>query len=150
TGFVRWKALAPQHATVPPESSAQVRYSPAAIAVTPVRPETATGVVREVVVPSPSWPNTLSPQQRTVPAASSAHECAAPTVTAVAPLVSPGTSTGRCGVESVVPMPSWPEKLLPKHFTPPPVVTAHWWPAPLWPAIAVTPLASPGISIGVG
>ena len=37
------------------------------------KPETATGLSRFVVVPSPSWPERLSPQQRTVPSARSAQ-----------------------------------------------------------------------------
>ena len=58
--------LSPQHLTPPALVSAQVWWSPAAIAVTPlVRPVTATGAWRSVVVPSPSWPLPLLPQHLT-------------------------------------------------------------------------------------
>ena len=46
-----------------PFCTARLWNLPAATAVTPLaRPSTATGVVRIVVVPSPSWPATLLPQ----------------------------------------------------------------------------------------
>ena len=41
--------------------------SPADTDVTPVRPNTCTGAVRLVVVPSPNWPSRLSPQAQSVP-----------------------------------------------------------------------------------
>src|ERR1044071_9518107 len=60
TGFKRPR---PQHMTRPPEARAQVRRSiEDAIAVTPLdRPDTSSGVVCPVEVPSPSWPWRLSP-----------------------------------------------------------------------------------------
>ena len=58
-----WPALLyPQHLTPPAAVRAQVCYSPAAMAVTPLdSPVTSTGVRRSVVVPSPSWPSVLLP-----------------------------------------------------------------------------------------
>ena len=57
-------ALYPQHFAPPPIVTAQVWTVPAEIAATPeVRPETSTGVaLYDVVVPFPSWPETLLPQ----------------------------------------------------------------------------------------
>src|SRR2546422_994304 len=56
----------PQHLTPPTLVSAQLWKSPAAIAVTPLlRPKTATGSNRLMVVPSPSWPELLLPQHVT-------------------------------------------------------------------------------------
>ena len=65
---------------------------------------TSTGVVRSVVVPSPSSPALLSPQHFAVPSVSTAHEWSYPRTTLVA-VVMPETSTGV--VRSVVvPSPS--------------------------------------------
>ena len=66
---------------------------PAVIAVTPVRPLTATGVDELVVVPLPSWPEELRPQHLTVPVVSRAHECrpaGRDRATAVRPLTATG------------------------------------------------------------
>jgi len=95
---------------VPPESSAQAE-PPTAIAVAPLRPETATGVEEAVVVPLPSLPYPLSPQHSTVPPESTAQAESPATAIAVAPL-RPETATG---VEElvVVPLPSSPEPLSP-------------------------------------
>src|SRR6266536_2991300 len=60
--------FAPQHLTPPAPVSAQVCRTPAAIAVTPLRPETSTGVARLPVVWLPSWSWPLSPQHLTRPA----------------------------------------------------------------------------------
>ncbi|MFO0755352.1 MAG: hypothetical protein U0359_02605 [Byssovorax sp.] len=56
-------------------------------------PVTATGVVRWVVVPSPSWPLVFSPQHFTVPPWMSAHAKASPVATLVT-LLRPETSVG--------------------------------------------------------
>ena len=49
-------SLFPQHQSEPSCFTAQVWLTPAATVLTPLlRPETATGVARLVVVPSPSW-----------------------------------------------------------------------------------------------
>jgi hypothetical protein len=50
------RTLLPQQSTVPADSSAQVSYAPAAIAVTPESPDTAAGVVAFVPVPFPISP----------------------------------------------------------------------------------------------
>ncbi len=78
--------------------------SPAVMADTPVRPETASGVVDDVVVPVPSSPTELLPQHLTVPPLRRAQLCPLPAATAVAP-ERPETD---CGVvaEVVVPVPS--------------------------------------------
>jgi hypothetical protein len=57
----------PQHFTAPEVSSAHVALALAVIAVTPLNPETSTGVVLCVVVPSPSCPRSFLPQHFTAP-----------------------------------------------------------------------------------
>jgi hypothetical protein len=58
--------LSPQHRTVPSPRSAQLWcHHPAVTATAPVIPLTGTGVVRRVVVPSPSCPDVFSPQHWT-------------------------------------------------------------------------------------
>ena len=64
--------LPPQASTVPSASRARACVPPAAMAVTPVRPFTGTGMSLGVVVPLPSCPSMLSPQASTVPFASNA------------------------------------------------------------------------------
>ena len=63
--FPNWpQSFAPQHRTVPPPRSAQLWcHHPAVTPTAPVIPLTRTGVVRFVVVPSPSCPNWFCPQQ---------------------------------------------------------------------------------------
>ena len=92
-----------------------------------VRPETFTGVVRFVVVSSPSSPSPLYPQHFTPPDAMIAQLCNHPLDTATTPLVRPETSTGTL-LSSVAPLPSWPELLSPQHLTPPEVVNPQVWP----------------------
>ena len=78
-------------------------------------PETSTGVVLSIVLPSPSCPLPFLPQHITLPSVSTTHECSCPAAMLVA-LVMPETSTG--AVRSmVVPSPSWPPPFLPQHFT---------------------------------
>ena len=57
----------PQHLAVPSLSLAQVKSEPAASSETPERPDTDTGLVRIVVVPSPKVPFELDPQHFTLP-----------------------------------------------------------------------------------
>src|SRR5579863_4035337 len=72
--------------TVPPDTIAQVCASPAAMAVAPVTPETATGMGEVVKAlsaswpqsPLPSWPQRLSPQHLTAPPDTIVQECSAP------------------------------------------------------------------------
>jgi hypothetical protein len=86
--------------------TAQVTRPPAAMDETPVaRPTTAVGVVRELVVPSPSCPESFLPQHVTPPVVVNAQEWASPATTAVTPLPNPATSTGLDRVV-VVPSPS--------------------------------------------
>jgi hypothetical protein len=75
--------LPPQHQTEWSDSSAHEWDWPAATAVAPLRPETATGVSQQlhavpascpVVVPIPSCPWALPPQHNTVPLDSTAQE----------------------------------------------------------------------------
>jgi hypothetical protein len=71
-----------------------------------VIPDTSTGVVRVVVVPSPSWPLLFLPQHLIAPPVSRAHEWYFPRARLVA-VVIPDTSTGV--VRSVVvPSPTEP------------------------------------------
>ena len=87
--------LLPQHFTVPSVSRAHEwePASPPAMLVGFVMPDTSTGVVRSVVVPSPSWPWLFLPQHFTVPSVSRANECQRPRAMLVA-VVMPDTSTG--------------------------------------------------------
>jgi len=59
--------LLPQAQTVPSFFKAIVCFTPAAIAMTSVRPITCTGVYLLVVVPSPNSPEEFHPQTQTVP-----------------------------------------------------------------------------------
>ena len=47
--------------------TAIVRQEPAPMETPPLRPDTRTGNQRRVIVPSPSWPESLLPQPQTVP-----------------------------------------------------------------------------------
>ena len=88
-----------------------------------VMPDTPTGVVLSVVVPSPSWPLALEPQHFIVPSVSRAHEWRSPRAMLLA-VVMPDTPTGVV-LSVVVPSPSWPWLFLPQHFIVPFVSTAH-------------------------
>jgi len=83
--------------------------------VASVMPDTLTGVVRVVVVPSPSRPEPFEPQHIRLPSVSRAQEWILPTAMLVA-VVMPETSTGAVRA-MVVPSPSWPLPFLPQHFT---------------------------------
>src|SRR6185312_3614072 len=65
---------------------------------------------------------------------------------AMTPLVNPVTSTG-VKLSILTPLPSWPFELLPQHLTPPALVNAQAWLAPV--ASAMTPLLSPLTGVGV-
>ena len=138
-------SLLPQHITSPPVRSAHVECPAAAIATTPVRPVTVTGVLLLVVVPLPSWPLLLRPQHCTVPPPSIAHAWDAPAEIIDTPVPRPVTSRGTllktptpaASVES----PSEPCSLSPQHFTPPPVVRAQTNVPPA--ATSATPLVRP-------
>src|SRR5437879_5790835 len=59
--------LFPQAQTVPSLFSARLWPPPPAMATTPLRPLTATGVLLLIFVPLPSCPKPLNPQAQTVP-----------------------------------------------------------------------------------
>ena len=83
---------------------------------------TCTGVVRLVVVPSPSCPYALLPHAHTVPSPFSASACVAPAAIAIT-LDSPLTATGEVRVV-VVPSPIWPPLFAPQAQTVPSVFNA--------------------------
>src|SRR5215217_7787359 len=74
------------HAHTPPEpSSAREWDAPAAMAVTPDNPLTATADSRSVaVVPSPIWPSILRPQDWTLPSDNNTSARLPPAATATA------------------------------------------------------------------
>ena len=82
----------------------ELLLSPTATWIVPVVPATGTGVVRGVVVPSPSCPFRLLPQHLTVPSVRTAHVAPLPATIATAP-VSPLTATG-VAPDAPVPSPS--------------------------------------------
>jgi hypothetical protein len=98
--------LRAQAVMVPAESDPKVSVD------TPVRPETGTGAVRVVVVPSPSWPPVLCPQHMTVPSASPAHTFLEPKLRVFTSCVEPsraGTTLAKrsmAGLPAVPPRPS--------------------------------------------
>src|SRR5688572_9970398 len=122
--------------TPPEEVMAIAKTFPAAIAVTPVAlPVTWTGVLRWVVVLSPSWPLAFVPQESTVPSDLRAREKLMPAAMAVTP-VALETWTGVVRWV-VVPSPSWPKSFAPHARTVPSDLRAREWELPT--AIAVTP-----------
>ena len=94
-------------------SSARLWSAAAAIALTPDRPLTCTGMERSCVVPSPSCPDELLPHAITVPSASSARLCLPPAATAVTNC-RPLTGTGRSLSDSNDPSPSWRKRFCPQ------------------------------------
>src|SRR5712691_5103960 len=92
-------------------------------------PSTGTGLVRLVVVPSPSAPPScplkarapLAPQQYAAPPVVTPQVCAFPTLTA-AKLRPPATSTG-LNRPRLVPSPCWPKTLRPQQYAAPAAVT---------------------------
>src|SRR5687768_13711708 len=113
--------------------------------VGPDRPRTAAGMVRAVVVPSPSCPPKFAPQH-SAPDVVLAQVWLAPVAMAVTTPPSPATSTGaqRWVVE---PSPSWPDELSPQHFTLPSAISAQVCETPA--DTATTPADRPVTSTGV-
>ena len=70
------------------------------------------------------------PQHLTPPAFVSAQVCVSPAAIAFTPLVNPVTLTGVSRCVCVL-SPSCPAELSPQHLTPPPVVNAQEWLAPV-------------------
>src|SRR5262245_29583914 len=101
--------LSPQHSRPVPETTAHTDRPLAPSAVTPLRPDTATGVSDWLKSPVPSCPMPLCPQQRTSPFVSNAQELASASANDWA-----GgrfaTVTGRNAL-FVVPSPSSPSRL---------------------------------------
>src|SRR6267378_3145761 len=124
------------------------------MAITPLngpRPLTWTGVVLEVNVPSPSWPELLVPQAKTEPSDLRARLWLSPAAVAMTPLPFPRPTT-EPGSNPVVGFekPSWPEPLLPHTIgivepvlTVKPVNGADV-PAPVVTVKARVPVAAPG------
>ena len=71
-----------------------------------VMPDTSTGVLLVVFVPSPRLPFLLEPQHITLPSIRRVHECCIPRATLVA-VVIPDTSTG-VALDVLFPFPSSP------------------------------------------
>ena len=84
----------------------------------PVRPRTATGVVKVPSVrPAPSIPLVFAPQHHTVPSLARPHAVSIPIASCTSfALPSADVETGVVGVPcvAVVPSPSWPTALLPQ------------------------------------
>src|SRR6267378_471792 len=100
----------------------------AAMAVTPLRLSTRTGVWRSMVVPSPSWPTPFRPQVQTVPSLLSATLWLAPAATAVIPpRFCPCTDVWR---SVMVPSPRSPNMFRPQVQTVPSLLSARLWPCP--------------------
>ena len=97
---------------------------PAAVPASP-RPgkSTSTGLAEVVVVPLPSWPESLAPQQNTRPSFKRAQLCCAPAVISTAP-ASPETAAGRAR-STVLPSPSCPASLAPQQATVPSLFRAQ-------------------------
>ena len=113
----------PQQYAVPPDPSPQVCNSPATRLVNVLPPVTATGVVRSVEEPSPSWAPPLYPQQYEAPPSTSPHAWRDPD-TRLVKANPPDTVTGEVRVV-VVPSPSWPCPLNPQQNVAPDVARAH-------------------------
>ena len=79
---------------------------PAAIAVAPEIPATATGLDEGELEPFPSWPKLFNPEHETVPPVEITHVWLPPAAIAVTPTI-PSTGTG-AGELLVVPSPSCP------------------------------------------
>ena len=89
------RELSPQHFTEFVDVTAHECASPpVTLAIPEVRPDTETGVLRVVVVPSPSRPEPLDPQHLTAPDSRTAQVWKLPEPMLATPEVSPVTSTG--------------------------------------------------------
>src|SRR5262245_96509 len=83
--------LLPQHQRVPSIFRAQLRRVPSEISATALPSALApacTGVVFEVKVPSPSWPESFAPQHHRVPSVLRAQLCPSPSARSTAALPS--------------------------------------------------------------
>src|ERR1700694_199971 len=90
-----WPRYIPQHFTPPPKVTAHVSSPPAETAATPlVRPDTSTGVLPLVLVPSPSAPLPLLPQHFTPPPAPGACSWVTAQVCCAPALMLPIPSSG--------------------------------------------------------
>ena len=105
-----------------------VMARPPCAATIPFREEIRTGDSRLVVVPSPSWPESLWPQAHTAPVEVSAKVWSRPSPTSTI-AGSPGTTAGDVRV-AVVPRPVWPRWLRPHVRTVPSVDTTTECSAP--------------------
>src|SRR5690606_22516963 len=85
---------------------------------------TNTGVGLSALLSLPIWPYWFEPQHITRPALTTAQAWSEPTPIDCAPLVRPLTLTGT-RLSEPDPSPSWPQPLLPQHFTPPAPVRAQ-------------------------
>jgi hypothetical protein len=117
---------------------------PVAMAATPLRPATATGVSTSVVVPLPIWPWVFLPQHLTVPSPDRAQVWLSLEARVLLP-VSPDTGTG-LALSVVVPLPSWPELFQPQQLTVQSVSNAQVCPLPAAMAFAFNPGTTTGVS----
>src|SRR5438034_670839 len=85
---------------------------------------TATGEVRFVVVPSPSWPELFMPHAQMVPSVLRAYVDWPPAAIAVMPVIAIDVGVTRV---NVVPSPSWPYALYPHAHTVPESVSTTTW-----------------------
>jgi hypothetical protein len=98
----------PQHFISPVLNKMHVCEPPEEIALTTDdRPKTFTGVVLDVLVPSPNSPLPLFPQHFAPPASKVAQACKFPTLTDFTPELRPLTAVGVLRLV-VVPSPIWP------------------------------------------
>ena len=142
--------LKPQHLTSPAVVSAQVWRPPTAMAATPlVSPVTSTGLLRCVVVPSPTSPVLFQPQHLAPPVVVRAQVWWPPETTAATPPVSPATSVGvvQTTLPQLCPSPNWPFSFFPQHVTAPNMVRAQVWYCPA--ERATTSLPSPTTAAGM-
>src|SRR4051812_19425892 len=109
-----WPWLLSPHIQVSPSAvwAAEVPDPPATTLTRAGRPVTGVGVVRSVMVPSPSWPLVLAPHAHSAPLAPTARLWVVPAATNTTVPI-PATN---CGVTAlvVVPLPSWPLVLVPQ------------------------------------
>src|SRR5687767_5739261 len=113
-----------------------------------VRPDTTTGVLLLVVVPTPSWPDSLWPQQRTLPLVYRPQVWLPPTLTDAHVLAVPTRGTLPCGSRS--PTPVWPYGLRPQQYRRLAALMPHalWSPASTA-LYAPSPLSAVGTSFWV-
>ena len=129
---------------------AQVWRPPTAMAATPlVSPVTSTGLLRCVVVPSPTSPVLFQPQHLAPPVVVRAQVWWPPETTAATPPVSPATSVGvvQTTLPQLCPSPNWPFSFFPQHVTAPNMVRAQVWYCPA--ERATTSLPSPTTAAGM-